>query len=76
MVGTFYRAPDPTAPPFVEVGSAVEPETTMALVEAMKVFTGVLAGVRGTVVAVLAENAQFVEYGQPLFRVRPHDAGA
>ena len=64
-------APAPDAPPFVEVGSRVEEETTLGLVEAMKVFTSVLAGARGVVVDILAENAQFVEYGQPLVLVRP-----
>jgi acetyl-CoA carboxylase biotin carboxyl carrier protein len=74
MVGTFYRAPSPEAPPFVEVGSAIDEDTTLALVEAMKVFTSVLAGVRGVVDQILVENAQFVEYGQPLFLVRPEAA--
>jgi acetyl-CoA carboxylase biotin carboxyl carrier protein len=70
-IGTFYRAPRPDLPPYVEVGAAVEPDTTVCLIEAMKVFTGVTAGVRGTVAEVLVEDGQFVEYGQPLFRVRP-----
>ena len=70
-LGTFYRAPRPDLPPYVEVGSTVEPDTTVALIEAMKVFSGVTAGLRGTVAAVLVEDGQFVEYGQPLFRVRP-----
>lgn len=73
-IGTFYRSPRPDLPPFVEVGSTVEPDTTVCLIEAMKVFTGVAAGVRGTVTEVLVEDAQFVEYGQPLFRVRPAEA--
>ncbi len=71
MVGTFYRAPAPDAPPFVEVGASVEADTTLGLVEAMKVFTSVLAGVRGVVVQILVDNAQFVEYEQPLFLIRP-----
>lgn len=70
-LGTFYRAPRPDLPPYVEVGATVESDTTVGLIEAMKVFTGVTAGVRGTVVEVLVEDGQFVEYGQPLFRVRP-----
>jgi acetyl-CoA carboxylase biotin carboxyl carrier protein len=70
-IGTFYRAPRPDLPPYVEVGAMVETDTTVGLIEAMKVFTGVTVGVRGTVVEVLVEDAQFVEYGQPLFRVRP-----
>ena len=74
-VGTFYRAPRPDLPPYVEVGSTVEADTTVALIEAMKVFTGVTAGLQGTVVDVLVEDGQFVEYGQPLFGVRPTESG-
>ena len=73
-IGAFYRAPRPDLPPYVEVGSTVEADTTVGLIEAMKVFTGVTAGLRGTVVEVLVEDGQFVEYGQPLFRVRPSGA--
>ena len=73
-LGTFYSAPRPDLPPYVQVGSAVEPETTVGLVEAMKVFTGVSAGVHGTVAECLVENGDFVEYGQPLFRVKPQAA--
>lgn len=68
-VGVFYRAPRPDLPAYVEVGSRVEPETTVGLVEAMKVFTGVAAEIAGTVTEVLVSNEQFVEFGQPLFRV-------
>jgi len=71
MIGTFYRAPAPDAPPFVEVGTAVEPDTTVGLIEAMKVFTSVSAGTAGVVVEILADSGQFVEYGQPLLRIRP-----
>ena len=71
MVGTFYVAPAPDAPPFVQVGGNVDADTTVGLVEAMKVFTSVLAGTRGVIAERLVENAQFVEYGQPLFLVRP-----
>jgi acetyl-CoA carboxylase biotin carboxyl carrier protein len=74
MVGTFYVAPAPDAAPFVEVGAAVQADTTMGLVEAMKVFTGVLAGTSGVIAERLVENAQFVEYGQPLFLIRPESA--
>ena len=70
-IGAFYRAPRPDLPPYVEVGAMVEADATVGLIEAMKVFTGVTAGVRGTVVEVLVEDAQFVEYDQPLFRIRP-----
>jgi acetyl-CoA carboxylase biotin carboxyl carrier protein len=74
MVGTFYVAPAPDAPPFVQVGAAVDGDTTVGLVEAMKVFTGVLAGTRGVIAERLVENAQFVEYGQALFLIRPESA--
>lgn len=67
MVGTFYAAPSPEAPPYVTVGQAVKPGETLALIEAMKMFTAVEAPFAGTVVEVVAENGSFVEFGQPLF---------
>ncbi len=69
-VGVVYRAPSPDAAPYVDVGSEVEPGTTIALIEAMKVFTAVSAGVPGTIAQILVENNAFVEFGQPLFTVR------
>jgi acetyl-CoA carboxylase biotin carboxyl carrier protein len=71
IMGIFYAQPEPGAPPFVEVGTAVEAETTVALVEVMKLFDAVSAGVRGTISAVLVANSELVEFGQPLFRVLP-----
>lgn len=71
MVGVFYRSPEPGAPPFVEVGSRVEEGATMGLVEVMKMFNSVTAPVGGEVVEVLAGSEAFVEFGQPLFRLRP-----
>ena len=71
MVGTFYAGPNPGAAPFVEEGVRVEPETTVGLIEAMKVFTAVAAGAAGTIVDVLAADGQAVEYGQPLFGIDP-----
>ena len=71
MVGTFYAAPDPQAPPFIEKGARVEDDTTVGLIEVMKVFTSVAAGIRGVIGEVLVSNAQFVEYGQVLFLVEP-----
>jgi acetyl-CoA carboxylase biotin carboxyl carrier protein len=71
MVGTFYAAPDPDSPPYVKVGDHVGPETTVCIVEAMKVFNQIPAEISGKVLAVLVENGQPVEYGQPLFRVDP-----
>ena len=69
MVGTFYAAPDPDSPPYVKVGDHVGPETTVCIVEAMKVFNQIPAEVAGKIVAVLVENGEPVEFGQPLFKV-------
>jgi acetyl-CoA carboxylase biotin carboxyl carrier protein len=71
MLGTFYRAEAPGKPPFVEVGSRVEADTIVCIIEVMKMMNSVSAGVAGTVAEVIAENAQLVEYGEPLFRVEP-----
>jgi acetyl-CoA carboxylase biotin carboxyl carrier protein len=70
MLGTFYRADSPGSPPFVEVGARVQPDTTVAIIEVMKMMNSVPAGVSGTVVEVCSQNAALVEYGEPLFRVR------
>lgn len=72
MVGTFYSAANPDAAPFVKVGDQVGPETTVCIVEAMKVFNEIPAECSGKIVAVLVQNGDAVEYGQPLFRVQPH----
>lgn len=69
MVGTFYSASDPESPPYVSVGTSVGPDTTVCLVEAMKVFNEIQAEVSGKVVAVLVKNGEPVEFGQPLFKV-------
>jgi acetyl-CoA carboxylase biotin carboxyl carrier protein len=71
MVGTFYAAASPESPPFVKVGDPVGPESTVCIVEAMKVFNEIPAECSGKIVAVLASNGDSVEYGQPLFRVAP-----
>jgi acetyl-CoA carboxylase biotin carboxyl carrier protein len=71
MVGTFYSAPDPDSPAYVKVGDHVGPETTVCIVEAMKVFNEIPAEVSGKVVAVLVENGEPVEFGQPMFKVDP-----
>jgi acetyl-CoA carboxylase biotin carboxyl carrier protein len=71
LLGTFYVAPEPGAPPFVQVGTAITEDTTVGLIEVMKVFNSVRANVRGTVTQVVAQNGQFVEYGQTLFLVKP-----
>lgn len=71
MTGTFYRAPAPDAPPFVEVGGGVGAGDTVCLVDVMKLFTSVPAGVAGTVVEICAENEARVEAGQPLMWIDP-----
>jgi len=71
MIGTFYRAPSPESQPYVEVGSEVNPETIVCLIEAMKVMNEIKAEVKGVVTHILVENAKPVEFGQPLFRIRP-----
>ena len=72
MVGTYYSAANPETPPFVKVGDQVGPETTVCIVEAMKVFNEIPAECSGKIAAVLAQNGDAVEYGQPLFRVQPN----
>jgi acetyl-CoA carboxylase biotin carboxyl carrier protein len=71
IVGTFYRAPNPDADPYVKVGDFVEQGQTLCIVEAMKLMNEIEADISGTVVKVLPENAQPVEYGENLFMVRP-----
>jgi acetyl-CoA carboxylase biotin carboxyl carrier protein len=69
MVGTFYRAPSPGAPPFVEVGQQVTKGQTLCIIEAMKLLNEIESDASGTVKAILVENGQPVEYGQPLFTI-------
>ncbi|HEX8755723.1 MAG TPA: biotin/lipoyl-containing protein [Steroidobacteraceae bacterium] len=69
LLGTFYRAPKPGAPPFVEVGSVVEQETIIGIIEVMKLMNTVRAGTRGRVVVILAQDGALVEYGETLMRV-------
>jgi acetyl-CoA carboxylase biotin carboxyl carrier protein len=71
MVGTFYRAPAPDAPPFVEIGSAVRKGQPLCLIEVMKLFTTIASEHDGRIVAIGAENAELVEYGQTLFVIEP-----
>ncbi|MDR6224654.1 acetyl-CoA carboxylase biotin carboxyl carrier protein [Desmospora profundinema] len=71
MVGTFYRAPSPDSDPYVDKGSQVNEKTIVCIVEAMKLMNEIEAEVKGDIVKVLAENGQLVEYGQPLFLVKP-----
>ncbi len=70
MVGTFYRAAAPDVPPFVELNQAVSEDTVICIIEAMKVMNEIQAEVKGTIVEILPENGQPVEYGQPLFKVK------
>jgi len=69
MVGTFYTASSPDLPDFVKVGDHVGPDSTVCIVEAMKVFNEIPAGISGKIVSVLVENGDPVEYGQTLYRV-------
>lgn len=71
MVGTFYSAASPDAKPFVQVGSTVDEETDVCIIEAMKVFNNIKAECRGTITKVLVSNGQTVEFGQTLFLVKP-----
>jgi len=71
MVGTFYAAASPDAKPFVTVGSYVDEDTDVCIIEAMKVFNNIKAECRGTIVKILVNNGQAVEFGQTLFLVKP-----
>jgi acetyl-CoA carboxylase biotin carboxyl carrier protein len=70
-MGMFYSKPDPASPPFVSVGTEVDEGTTVGLVEVMKVFNAIPAGAKGTIVEVCVEDAETIEIGQTLFRIRP-----
>ncbi len=72
MVGTFYRSPAPDAPSYIEVGQAVDEETVVCIIEAMKVMNEIKAEVKGVITQVLVENAKPVEFGQKLFAVKPN----
>ena len=71
MIGTFYRSPSPEAGSYVEVGAEVNAETVVCIIEAMKVMNEIKAEVKGVITQTLVENAKPVEFGQPLFKVRP-----
>ena len=71
MIGTFYRSPSPEAGSYVDIGSEVGPETVACIIEAMKVMNEIKAEVKGVITQVLVENGKPVEFGQPLFKVRP-----
>ncbi len=69
MVGTFYRAPAPDADPFVEAGDIIKPGDTLCIIEAMKLMNEIEAETKGKILEILVEDAESVEYGQPLFRI-------
>jgi acetyl-CoA carboxylase biotin carboxyl carrier protein len=71
MIGTFYRSPSPEAGPYVDVGLQVNPEGVVCIIEAMKVMNEIKAEVKGVITQVLVENGKPVEFGQPLFKLRP-----
>ncbi|GAB6929864.1 acetyl-CoA carboxylase biotin carboxyl carrier protein [Paenibacillus sp. JCM 10914] len=71
MVGTFYRSPSPEAAPFVSPGDKVNDKSTVCIIEAMKLMNELEAEIKGEIVEVLAQNGQLVEFGQPLFLVKP-----
>lgn len=72
MIGTFYRSPSPESAAYVEVGSEVNPETVVCIIEAMKVMNEIKAEVKGIITQTLVENGKPVEFGQPLFKARPN----
>jgi acetyl-CoA carboxylase biotin carboxyl carrier protein len=71
MIGTFYRSPSPESSSYIEVGAEVNPESVVCIIEAMKVMNEIKAEVRGVITQILVENGKPVEFGQPLFKVRP-----
>ena len=71
MVGTFYAAPSPDSPPYISIGSEVDTGTVVCIVEAMKVMNEIKAEIRGTIAKVLVRNGEAIEFGQPLFMVKP-----
>lgn len=71
IMGMFYAQPEPGAPPYVSLGAAVDESTTLCLIEVMKTFNAMTAGVKGVIAEICVESGQLVEYGQVLFRIRP-----
>jgi acetyl-CoA carboxylase biotin carboxyl carrier protein len=72
MIGTFYRSPSPESSAYVEIGSEVSPDTVVCIIEAMKVMNEIKSEVKGIITQTLVENGKPVEFGQPLFKVRPN----
>lgn len=71
MVGTFYRAPNPEAPAYVEIGTVIEPGQVICIIEAMKLMNEIKSEIKGKVLEILVDNAEPVEFGQPLFLIEP-----
>jgi len=71
MIGTLYRAPSPESANYVEVGSEVNSDTVVCIIEAMKVMNEIKAEVRGVITEIIVDNAKPVEFGQPMFKIRP-----
>ncbi len=71
MIGTFYHSPSPESAPYVEIGTEVGPDTVVCIIEAMKVMNEIKAEAKGVITEVLVQNAKPVEFGQPLFKLRP-----
>ncbi len=71
MVGTFYRAPSPEAPPYVEIGQVIEPGQVICIIEAMKLMNEIKSEIKGKIIEILAENAEPVEFGQPMMLIEP-----
>lgn len=71
MVGTFYRAPSPEAPPYVEVGQVIEPGQVVCIIEAMKLMNEIKSEIRGKLIEIIVDNAEPVEYGQSMFILEP-----
>ncbi len=71
MVGSFYRSPEPGAPPFIEIGSTVNPDSTVCIIEVMKLMNSLPAGVNGTISEILVSDGDPVEYGQILVLIKP-----
>lgn len=71
MIGTLYRSPSPESAAYVEVGAEVNPDSVVCIIEAMKVMNEIKAEVKGVITQILVENGKPVEFGQPMFKVRP-----
>ncbi len=71
MVGTFYRAPQPEAPPYVEIGQVIEPGQVICIIEAMKLMNEIKSEIKGKLIEALVDNTEPVEFGQPLFIIEP-----